>query len=260
VKSTGRKRPLTTAESMLAGLIAGSATVILTNPIWVVNTRQTARKDVDEKEHERLKDLPSTEAAKEVAQRATGFVKIMMDIVKSEGIGALWSGVIPALVLVINPIIQYTVFEQLKTVVERRRGSRSTPNDAFVLGALGKLMATGITYPYSTYLTITIELITVTIKARMQLKQSADVSQQYRGTIAGLKKIIKEEGAMGLYKGIFSYCYYLTEGVAPKLTQSVLNAAFLFMFKDLFFNSSKAVLQSRLSHSPTVLDATKLRK
>src|SRR5205814_8715608 len=135
-----------------------------------------AKKEIDDKD-KNLKDLPPTKAAKEVAQRSTGFVKILMDIVKSEGIGALWSGVIPDLVLVINPIIQYTVFEQLKTVVERRRGSRSTPNDAFLLGALGKLMATGITYPYSTCLTIVIELITVTIKARMKLKQSADISQ-----------------------------------------------------------------------------------
>jgi solute carrier family 25 (peroxisomal adenine nucleotide transporter), member 17 len=149
IKSTGRRRPLTTAESMLAGLIAGSATVILTNPIWVVNTRQTARRDVEEKEHH-ISNLPPTEAAKDVAQRATGFVKLLADIVKSEGLGALWSGVIPALVLVINPIIQYTVFEQLKANLEIRRGSKSTPNDAFYLGALGKLMATGITYPYST--------------------------------------------------------------------------------------------------------------
>ena len=134
---------------MLAGLIAGSATVIFTNPIWVVNTRETARKDIDDHKEHDLKSLPATEAAKEAAQRATGFVKILMDIVKSEGIGALWSGVIPALVLVINPIIQYTVFEQLKTVLERRRQSRLKPNDAFLLGALGKLMATGITYPYS---------------------------------------------------------------------------------------------------------------
>ena len=50
------------------------------------------------------------------------------------------------------------------------------------------------------------------------------------------------------------------EGVGPKLTQSVINAAFLFMFKDLFFNSSKAVLQSRFPPGPTVLDATKVRK
>ena len=35
----------------------------------------------------------------------------------------------------------------------------------------------------------------------MQLKQSNDVSQQYKGTIAGLKKIINEEGLTGLYKG-----------------------------------------------------------
>jgi solute carrier family 25 (peroxisomal adenine nucleotide transporter), member 17 len=134
---------------MLVGLIAGSATVILTNPIWVVNTRETAHRDVDDNNEHDLKNLPPADAAKEVAQRATGFVRILLDIVKSEGLSALWSGVIPGLVLVANPIIQYTVFEQIKTILERRRGSRSTPNDAFVLGALGKLIATGITYPYS---------------------------------------------------------------------------------------------------------------
>jgi len=134
VKSSGRRRPLTTPESMLAGLIAGSATVIFTNPIWVVNTRETARKDsVDDKERD-LRDLSATEAAKQVAHRAPGFLKILTDIIKSEGISALWSGVIPALVLVINPIIQYTVFEQLKTIIERRKRSRVTPNDAFLLG------------------------------------------------------------------------------------------------------------------------------
>jgi adenine nucleotide transporter 17 len=115
----------------------------------VVNTRQTARKDVEDTKEHQISKLPPAEAAKEVAQRATGFVKIMADIVKSEGLAALWSGVIPALVLVINPIIQYTVFERLKSNLEARRGTKSTPNDAFVFGAIGKLMATGITYPYS---------------------------------------------------------------------------------------------------------------
>ena len=256
IKSTGRRRPLTTAESMLAGLIAGSATVILTNPIWVVNTRQTARRDVDEDEHDISKLSPSG-AAKVVTQRATGFLKILANIVKTEGISALWSGVIPALVLVINPIIQYTLFEELKTKLETRRGSKVTPNDAFVLGALGKLMATGITYPYS--IPSMTPLMIVTIKARMQLKQSNDVSQQYNGTIAAIRKIIKEEGPKGLYKGNILH-FLLTQGVAPKLTQSVLNAAFLFMFKEFFFNSSKALLQSRLNHGPTVLDAAKLHK
>ena len=40
----------------------------------------------------------------------------------------------------------------------------------------------------------------------MQLKQSSDVSQQYNGTIAGLRKIIKDEGLQGLYKGMCLHC------------------------------------------------------
>jgi len=35
----------------------------------------------------------------------------------------------------------------------------------------------------------------------MQLKQSNDASQRYKGTIAGLQKIITDEGLSGLYKG-----------------------------------------------------------
>jgi solute carrier family 25 (peroxisomal adenine nucleotide transporter), member 17 len=151
IRSSGKRRPLTTAESMLAGLIAGSATVILTNPIWVVNTRETTRKnEVEEKTAESLKDVHAPKAAKQAVQKHAGFLKILINIIKTEGIGTLWSGVVPALILVANPIIQYTVFEQLKNAVERRRGSRLLPNDAFILGALGKLLATGITYPYST--------------------------------------------------------------------------------------------------------------
>ena len=38
---------LTTAESMLAGAIAGSATTLISNPFWVVNTRQTVRVNDD---------------------------------------------------------------------------------------------------------------------------------------------------------------------------------------------------------------------
>jgi len=85
----------------------------------------------------------------------------------------------------------------------------------------------------------------------MQLKQSADASEQYKGTIAGIRKIIHDEGVTGLYKGMVLWpdagvgSGLIIVGVGPKLTQSVLNAAFLFMFKDLFFNSSKAVLRAR---------------
>jgi solute carrier family 25 (peroxisomal adenine nucleotide transporter), member 17 len=239
---------------MLAGLIAGSATVILTNPIWVVNTRETAKKDVEEG-----KGLAGADTTAKVTPRRRGFIQILLDIIKSEGVGALWSGVVPALVLVINPIIQYTVFEQFKAVLEKRRNSKLTPNDAFLLGALGKLLATGITYPYSN-IQRSDDLILVTIKARMQLKQSKDANEQYTGTVAGLKKIVRDEGLTGLYKGEIGFNISLTVGVGPKLTQSVLNAAFLFMFKEFFFNHTQAILQRAAHPTPTVLDASKTTK
>ncbi|KMU82909.1 hypothetical protein CIHG_00691 [Coccidioides immitis H538.4] len=44
-----------------------------------------------------------------------------------------------------------------------------------------------------------------------------------------LKRIIKEEGWGGLYKGI-----------GPKVSQSVLTAAFLFAFKDVLYDTMVA--------------------
>ena len=55
----------------------------------------------------------------------------------------------PALVLVVNPIIQYTVFEQLLAKVKQwRKGQPLSAWDFFWLGAVSKLAATGSTYPY----------------------------------------------------------------------------------------------------------------
>jgi len=106
-------------------------------------------------------------------------------LLRDEGPAALFSGVLPALVLVVNPILQYTIFEQLKNALEKRR--RVTPTDAFMLGALGKLAATGITYPY----------ITVKSRAHVAAKVGPKESMQ-----ASLKRIIREEGYSGLYGGM----------------------------------------------------------
>jgi len=122
----------------------------------------------------------------------------------------LFAGVVPALVLVINPILQYTIFEQLKNTLEKRR--RITPKDAFLMGALGKLLATSITYPY------------ITVKSRMHVAGRDGTNES---TVEKLRTIIKKEGYSGLYKGI-----------GPKVTQSVLTAAFLFAFKDVLYEQT----------------------
>jgi adenine nucleotide transporter 17 len=236
VKAGRTSKRLTTLESMIAGAIAGSATVLITNPIWVVNTRMTARKSDTEEQ-----SLPGAPAKKTNSTLGT-----LRELLHEEGPKALFAGVLPALVLVINPILQYTFFEQLKIVLERRR--RVTPTDAFYLGALGKLLATTITYPY------------ITVKSRMHVASREGPKESLNGS---LMRIIKDEGWGGLYKGMWPHppwlpltpiasSYFLlsplspcntnapSAGIAPKISQSVLTAAFLFAFKDVLYELTVA--------------------
>ncbi|OJJ44854.1 hypothetical protein ASPZODRAFT_134253 [Penicilliopsis zonata CBS 506.65] len=200
VRAGRASKKLTTVESMIAGAIAGSATVLITNPIWVINTRMTACKSESDEQ-----GLPGGQAKKK-ARPST--ISTLIELLRQEGPKALFAGVLPALILVINPILQYSIFEQLKNIVERRR--RVTPKDAFYLGALGKIMATSITYPY------------ITVKSRMHVASKDGPKESLNGS---LKRIIQEEGVVGLYRGI-----------APKVTQSAITAAFLFAFKDILYD------------------------
>ncbi|KAJ2055509.1 hypothetical protein GGI08_004109, partial [Coemansia sp. S2] len=163
-----KRKNMSTVESMVSGAVAGAMTCIITNPIWVVNTRLTVKqKNLDNEQEE----TPTT-------------VQAFAEIIKEDGVLALWQGIIPALILVINPIIQYTAFEQLKNKVERFRKLGSL--DFFVLGAISKLAATSITYPY------------ILLKSRMQLKQSKNEGERYDSLVDGLRKVIAQEGIAGL--------------------------------------------------------------
>jgi solute carrier family 25 (peroxisomal adenine nucleotide transporter), member 17 len=189
-----KDRNLTTFQTMAAGAIAGSATVLITNPIWVVNTRMT------------VKD----------GETSRSTVETIKDMLQKDGVGSFFSGIGPALVLVINPILQYTIFEQLKNVVQKTR--KLTAWDAFILGAIGKIIATSVTYPY------------ITLKSRLQLRQK-DKNQANKNLIDGIRQIISQEGVSGLYKGINT-----------KVLQSALTSAFLFFFKEQLFAVSVALL------------------
>ncbi|RUS27644.1 mitochondrial carrier domain-containing protein [Jimgerdemannia flammicorona] len=208
-KAAKEKRGMSTSESMIAGAIAGAAVVFCTNPIWTVNTRMTTRKqslDASNAEPQKVRQAPTT-------------VETALSILREEGFQGFYAGVKPALVLVMNPIIQYTVFEQLKARLARTKKLGNM--DFFLLGAISKLAATSITYPY------------IVIKSRMQLKQSdtSPSSSRYTSIWDGFTKIIQHEGWGGLYKGISS-----------KLVQSVLTSAFLFMAKEALFEWAVYVL------------------
>ncbi|KAI9574475.1 peroxisomal membrane protein PMP47B [Boletus coccyginus] len=220
---TGSKA-LSTTESILAGLIAGSATTVISNPIWVVQTSQVVH-------------CPNANPADTSASRPKklGVFDAIEKILSKDGPAGFWRGIRPALVLVINPIIQYTVFEQLKNALIKsrmaklpagRRGSALavlTDWDFFVLGALSKLVATGTTYPY------------IVVKSRLQAGHAR--AERYRSTFHGLLTIFREEGLQGLYGGAGS-----------KLLQSVLTAAILFVAQKRIYDlTNKAVLSLKKS-------------
>ncbi|KAJ3301130.1 hypothetical protein HDV03_001320 [Kappamyces sp. JEL0829] len=190
---------LSIGASMTTSTIAGSITSALTNPIWVINTRLLVKDDEGNKQK-------------------IGFRQAAARIMKDDGIVGFWRGILPALVLVSNPVIQYTVFEKMKAFWEKTKKNLSA-FDFFLLGAISKLCATSITYPY------------IVIKSRMHLKDSKDVNQRYSSVLDGFRKILKTEGIAGFYKGIES-----------KLLQSVLTSAFTFALKEEIFNFSIGLL------------------
>lgn len=212
----GGSKALSTLESILTGLIAGSATTIISNPIWVVQTTQAVRGA-----------STTGDSADAAPPKHLSVLETVQHIVRKDGIGAFWRGLGPALALVVNPIIQYTVFEQLKNLVVRRRAARMTSGSAaaaslsdldyFLLGALSKLVATSSTYPY------------IVIKSRMQAGHASAL--KYKSSIDGLLSVLRQEGVAGLYKGVSS-----------KLLQSVLTAAILFASQRRLYELTKTAL------------------
>lgn len=206
--SRTRRKGLSTFQSIITGAIAGAITCVGTNPFWVANTRMMTK-------------------AKDSSNSSRSTIKTILEIIEQDGFKTLFAGVLPALVLVVNPIIQYTIFEQIKNVIIAANGVKSfSAIKAFFIGAFGKLVATTLTYPY------------ITLKSRMHVKKktlSDSESQAKLSMYQEIKKIVTEEGLEGLYRGL---------GI--KLFQSITTAAFLFYFKEeLLTGSVKLVLVLR---------------
>lgn len=205
-----RGKGLSTIQSIITGAIAGSFTCVGSNPFWVANTRMMTAKKNDSDDSK----VPNST------------LKMIIDIIESDGIATLFAGVLPALVLVINPIIQYTIFEQIKNLIIARSGKRSfTAGKAFFIGAFGKLIATFLTYPY------------ITLKSRMHVKKKklskqSDPKEVELSMYQEIRKILREEGFEGLYGGL-----------SIKLVQSISTAAFLFYFKEELLQGSVKLVE-----------------
>ncbi|WWC69079.1 uncharacterized protein I206_103015 [Kwoniella pini CBS 10737] len=204
---------LSTSEGIIAGLIAGSITTLVTNPIWTIQTKQSTHSITSIES----KDSSQSESQSQIKKKRPTIIEAVNEIFEKDGLKGFWRGIGPALILVINPVIQYTTFERLVSallsyrLVKKGITSAASQNplgrsslsdwDMFILGAASKLVATGGTYPY------------IVVKSRLQA-----ASHKYKSSVKAVLHILKTEGLKGLYAGL-----------GPKLLQSVLTAAFMFV-------------------------------
>ncbi|KEH28278.1 peroxisomal membrane carrier protein [Medicago truncatula] len=218
-------------SSLIVAALSGCVNVLLTNPIWLVVTRmQTHRK-------ESRKTLPDPRLSGAIEQTSLSTVEplaygtshVIQEVYDEAGVLGFWKGVLPTLVMVSNPSIQFMLYETLLAKLKKRRASSSvTALEIFLLGAVAKLGATVVTYPL------------LVVKARLQARQvnNGDKRHNYKGTQDAIIKMIRYEGFNGFYKGM-----------GTKIVQSVLAAAVLFMVKEKLVEQTRSLLAKNVPNT-----------
>lgn len=132
------------SRDLLLGSVAGVINVLLTNPMWVVNTRMKMQRPADQSSSE----SQSTAMRAKKMTHYKGIIDGLMTITREEGAATLWSGAVPSLMLVSNPAIQFMCYEWLKRrVAQWMQGQPLTSLQIFTVGAMAKCVSTVITYP-----------------------------------------------------------------------------------------------------------------
>lgn len=177
---------LNTGEHLVAASVAGLMTLIFTNPITVVKTRICLQQ----------KNLGNVDPNLHYSGMTDAFIKIM----RHEGIQGLYKGFTPGLCGVIHGAIQFMAYEELKNRYNiyniKPIDTPISPAHYLTFAAVSKLFAALTTYPYQV------------VRARLQ-----ETDCKYSGTVDCVRKIIRFEGMMGLYKGLTPYLVHVMPNI-----------------------------------------------
>ncbi|XP_018594145.1 peroxisomal membrane protein PMP34 [Scleropages formosus] len=202
----------TPGRDLVFGIASGVVNVLVTTPLWVVNTRlklQGAKF--------RNEDLHST--------HYTGILDAFEQIVRQEGVSSLWNGTVPSLLLVLNPAVQFMIYEGLKRQLWKGVHRELSSLEVFVIGAIAKAIATTVTYPLQT-----VQSILRFGQHRQQTDRSWLLSS-LRSIVYLLTNRVRKHGIMGLFKGL-----------EAKLLQTVLTAALMFLLYEKIASNTFRVM------------------
>ena len=129
-----KRKVLSDLDILIITAISGIINSCAANPIWFLNTRMSISKD----------DKSVWQTIKEIYQ--------------NEGIKSFYKGVLPNVILVINPIINFVIYENLKRTLLAKKYSLNAIQ-VFLMSAFSKAIATICTYP----------ILTIKVKLQMNV-------------------------------------------------------------------------------------------
>ena len=179
-----------------------------------------------------------------------GFVATAGEVWRDGGFAGFWRGVVPSLVMVSNPALQYALYETVadgyrrarrrrrraraglgvgsvksvnKSVTSTRSNDELSAWEVFAAASIAKLGATVVTYPI------------LLVKSRLQSQsKGTDASMRYDGALDALRRIAREEGVGAFYRGF-----------GTKATQTVFAAALMFAAKEEIAKAAQVAYRRR---------------
>eukprot|EP01025_Chloroclados_australasicus_P027861 TRINITY_DN2756_c1_g1_i3.p2 TRINITY_DN2756_c1_g1~~TRINITY_DN2756_c1_g1_i3.p2 ORF type:complete len:375 (-),score=28.36 TRINITY_DN2756_c1_g1_i3:575-1699(-) len=193
---------------LVSAVCAGAATMMVTNPLWVVKTRlqvQAMGKIMDQQQ----------------AYAYKGTFDALLTIAKKEGLGGLYSGLVPSFVGLSHVAVQFPLYEATKLYFSNKLGKDVDslgPVELVVSSAASKMVASTITYPHEV------------VRSHMHVLGAGPFS----GLLPTCRKIYLADGIRGFYRGC-----------TTNLVRTTPAAAVTFTSFELIARALKAILHQR---------------
>ncbi|KAF8510066.1 mitochondrial carrier domain-containing protein [Hysterangium stoloniferum] len=172
---------------ILSAMTAGACSTISTNPLWVIKTRFMTQ--------------PATE------NRYRHTLDAFITIYRSEGPRAFYRGLLPSLLGILHVAVQFPLYEHLRAYAQSRSDAPLTTPKILVCSAISKMTASIATYPHEVVRTrLQIQRLFLSGEG-MNSSSSPSVADPTRrrrdnSIIQVAKRIVRDEGWRGLYKGL----------------------------------------------------------